>query len=779
MWEENQNITQNVENAVWVNEQMSPIRMLANSMNERKAQIRNSVNNTSTQENQSQLESMFEKSLTSDNQELCQSYDRECRKWEFAFYLKEKGKERWYNTEWIANDDLLDSYIWNTKNPQLTYNIMKDYILHPEETDITPYLIRLWWVEPTQEEEAKWFFEKLWDNVKWSFDKSWQWIRTIWNNSNMYDWKWTIWAIQDYAYNTYGSNLTDEDWRNVDRDIRINPSLLDKYTSSKEWLKDTIMWWTVNLMNTNPFWLLTNIWFSTLWATPYVEDAIWLIWAWSEKVWFYANKLPWLKQYRDSLADEESQRERDQFIWQEIIWLLLRFMFRKKQNSAKDFVKDIENNQWDIIKAFEELKQRKELEKQNKQALEREKNAAAEQERQVKSQRVLADFAWTLLEPKDRSLKPDLSNWIINLPDRVLNWWTKTFEWLVNEVRDTQWWIIDIQNSILKQIKNKKTGPSNDTYTTKNWATINPVMDAIDLLRKLYAWQPDNLAKLDKYETKYRNWEITELDKKNLAREISINSNSFDSNFHLKNNTSQKSVESVRDWLQDSIKSTHPFIDKFMTVTDTIYSNLAKVKKFANEKADKISSERDKQKIPSTKRKIMGSVWNVVDTVLSKWKNIYNNAISDAREPYKPTTLEKDLPTILKAFYEEKKNIPWEWFNVSAFIELLDEWNYNPEKYKYSTDTKSFLEDIIESSDIENTKTDSLMDKLPKLQDLLYAIWANEADVSAIEKAFNVEERPVIWWLNKEGKIYDLQGNDITDSKIWKSKSTSPKWKWK
>jgi hypothetical protein len=72
-----------------------------------------------------------------------------------------------------------------------------------------------------------------------------------------------------------------------------------------------------------------------------------------------------------------------------------------------------------------------------------------------------------------------------------------------------------------------------------------------------------------------------------------------------------------------------------------------------------------------------------------------------------------------------------------------------------------------------------LMDKLPKLQDLLYAIWANEADVSAIEKAFNVEERPVIWWLNKEGKIYDLQGNDITDSKIWKSKSTSPKWKWK
>jgi hypothetical protein len=45
-----------------------------------------------------------------------------------------------------------------------------------------------------------------------------------------------------------------------------------------------------------------------------------------------------------------------------------------------------------------------------------------------------------------------------------------------------------------------------------------------------------------------------------------------------------------------------------MTVTDTIYSNLAKVKKFANEKADKISSERDKQKIPSTKRKIMGSV---------------------------------------------------------------------------------------------------------------------------------------------------------------------------
>jgi hypothetical protein len=59
---------------------------------------------------------------------------------------------------------------------------------------------------------------------------------------------------------------------------------------------------------------------------------------------------------------------------------------------------------------------------------------------------------------------------------------------------------------------------------------------------------------------------------------------------------------------------------------------------------------------------------------------------------------------------------------VSAFIELLDEWNYNPEKYKYSTDTKSFLEDIIESSDIENTKTDSLMDKLPKLQDLLYAI---------------------------------------------------------
>ena len=146
MWEENQNIVQNT----WTTEtEQSPIRFLADSLQSRKDSIRQNVNATSTQQNQAELENLYEKSMTSNNVDTCRGYDFECRKWEFAFYLKQKGKEAWRNTEWIANDDLLDSYIWNTENPQLTYNIMKDYIMHPEETDIKPYLVRLWWMEPT------------------------------------------------------------------------------------------------------------------------------------------------------------------------------------------------------------------------------------------------------------------------------------------------------------------------------------------------------------------------------------------------------------------------------------------------------------------------------------------------------------------------------------------------------------------------------------------------------------------------------------------------------
>lgn len=687
---------------------------------------------------------------------IAKTCDRAIKLKQVADWIRDYYWDKYdFSDDYWTDVNVVDAY---KKNNPASEAYIKAYVTNDDDTDCDPtnlYKTMWWWKddEKEEEEDTRWFFEKLWSNLWWSFRKMWQWLRTIANAANQNP---EVWAIRDYAYEKYWrlfSKVTEDEWEEIAKDIQKDPTILNKYMNENEGIKDIIMWWTVSLMNVNPRWLLTNLWFSALWATPYVEDALWLVWEWASKVWEYANKLPWLKQYRDSLENDETKKERDQYVWQEIIWLLTRFLLRWKQWEVKswvdDFYKEVKNWQWSIIENFNEA-----LEKRNR--LQAEKKLAAEkinqQKRQVASQKVMEDLAWTLLEPKERTMKSDLANWLANLPDRVLNE-TKTFDWLTKEINDTQWGIVELQNAILSNMK-KKTWPETDVYKTKNWATIHPVKDAINLLKKLYSWQPDALAKLKKYENKYKKWEITELDKKNLAREISVNWNSFDDNFHLKNRTSPKSIESVREWLQNNIKSSHPFIDSFMTTTDSVYSNLAKVKTLANEKANKVSSTRDKQKLPSTTRNLLKPAINVVDTIISKWKNIYDNIESSVREPYKPTTLEKDLPAILKAFAEEKQNIPWNkwWFNISAFIEWLDKRNYDASKYKYTNDVNNFLEDIIEATDVE--KTQSLWwQSYPSLQEILYELWATEADVWAIEQAFNIEQPSLFpGWTTKKIK---------------------------
>lgn len=558
-----------------------------------------------------------------------------------------------------------------------------------------------------------------------------------------------VWAMENYAWQTFWQHLDQLD--EIQQGKMLNDlqdiDVLTKYLPNKSTSFANKFEWAVQWAFTSAFPLAT-LWFEAVSEIPVVWDVV----SWALQMiarWFW--QVIWDTIWLPVTLNLNNQEER--YDWYEALWMWFLWRDHEAWNpkwwantragwdwKIRQFQKRMEWEEWKWIinRLVEKFKKRREKKQKQKEFDE----STKEQREQVAWQRVMEDLVWTLLNnwksDFKRTMKPDLANWIANLPDRVLNWWTKTFDWITREVWDVQWWIVDLQNAILNLFKSDKfkTSRENDNYTTPNWAVVHPVADAIGLLREIYEknWDKDNLKLLDQIEKKLDDGKITVLDKKNLARQISNEANSFTDAFEIKLNRTAKEAENIREYLQQDIRNADPFLNEFMTTTDSVYSNLSKVKKFANEKAEKVSTTRDQQKLPKVWRTIIKWASPVVDAILTSGKSIYDKAKKNAREPYKPTTLEKDIPTILKAFAEQKnKTVPWKWFNISAFMEMVDKWNYNESEYAYKNEVNNFLEDIVESSDVtRNKRLNSTA--IPSLDFILREAWATEAEIRALEK---------------------------------------------
>ena len=204
------------------------------------------------------------------------------------------SKQKWYEIEWID----IDKELWIISN-------------------VTPKQVEQWW---DLKEEATW--------LTWW----WQFIDAVtavpkWIVSTV---KWAFWWVEDII--EWNQGLWGKLWTLNWDELRW---LLWKPPLTEEQKKENPFWWdtTVSEDLLNIWQGSLTTWFVTVfpWATVMI-NSIWETEWWEEilkwlstvigKWWEVVNKLPWLKQFRESLP-EEKRAEFDAFTWQiATIWAI-------------------------------------------------------------------------------------------------------------------------------------------------------------------------------------------------------------------------------------------------------------------------------------------------------------------------------------------------------------------------------------------------------------------------------------------------------------------------
>lgn len=647
-----------------------------------KQMIKDRVNKDMTLRKSQEWQALYEKSLTSSNQDLCGQYDRACKVYELARWARKYGESKWYDWSNVEDLDLVQQY--SDAFPD-SAKIMYDYITRADEDDPMPYYIKLWWEQPTEEDEANTWFK----NFQWSFDKLGQWLRTIWNDSNTYSGKGQIWAIQDYAYNTYWPNPTEEEWKAVERDLRIDPSLLNRYLDPNTWIKDVIMWWVVTAMNATPLWLWINVATSWLASTDTGEKVFWILWQWAETVWYYANKFPWLKQYRDVLATEEDKREWDQFVWQNILALITGWAiksYKEIKNISKDW-----GWAWWLYQKFQQSRQ----EKLNN-----------------KLQDTGGKIAWAKTVKEQEIATRGLQDADIK--------WSRNYAELTERLKK-RGQEIEAQEDI-EYAKNEKKWKPEETRIMKDFekdwykssVLLKPIEDWIELLKNLYEWSPEKLAQLDLIEQKFKAEWLTKWEMNNIARAIVDEYDTYKKRWEPKPSMAAKDVE----WIRKAVKEFAREGNDKLVELDKKWSDNLNTRQMISDIQDSIVNFTTKQRHKNLFQKL---TWAAADIVVWLWWRevlqklwLVSKEISWPNE-YTPVLRQSDLKKLTNKF--SKLNEKLNWAKTKSEAEKIVE-DFNNEmneefwpiegeviekaKSEWYKDGNSYLEDKIEVKEETN-----------------------------------------------------------------------------
>lgn len=693
MAEENQNMQ--ASNA---QSNISALRQNTEAFNALKDQIRNRTNQIRAERRAKENEVLFEKSLTSTNENICWQYDRACKAWELARWARDYWLSKWYDWSNIEDVDLLNQY--SALFPE-SANIMYDYITQPHETDPMPYYIKLWWEQPTEEDEAESYLWKWWDDFKWSFSKAWQWLRTLYNLKKDSEEKamWNGWynegALYDYVWDKYWkwtTQLTDDEWKDVERDLRLNPNLLDKYMSQSNAVKDSIMWLTVSALNATPWGLLFNAWVTWLAATEPWEEVFGMLWQWAETLGYYANKFPWLKQYRDALPTEEDKRERDQFVWQEIIALITRWAIK----SYKE-IKKMANEWWTwwwgwfwwwLWERFQES-------------------------RRAKNQEKLQDTAWKITKSKTIEETEGASNALKDVDTE----WVETYEDLQDRLRK-RWEEIELAEDAEYSKDTRKYKPE-DTRTTKTYERdgysttkeLRPVEEWIELLRDFYEWNQEKMANLELLEKKFYNEWLSKWDINGIARAIAQEYDTYKARWQQKTTIAAKNVEDIRRAVKDFAREWN---DRLVEL-DKAWSDNMNTRAMIKDIQDEIVKFKSNLVNKNIFQKFAWKVWDLVSFLW--WRDFLLKMFPKMAwdTTFNAITREKQLSSMLKKFRNLNKKINWTKSETAAAKVIDDitrefeeefwplEWEIiEKTKSEWYKDNNSYLEDKIEIKEDSN-----------------------------------------------------------------------------
>ena len=639
----------------------SSLRAETDSFQRMKELLRKRISNDFNTQREKENQILYEKSLTSTDHGTCWQYDRACKVWEMARWIRNYGTSLGYDWSNVEDLDLVQQYSDAVPN---AWAIMYDYITQSQEDDPMPYYIKLWFEQETDEDRANTWFK----NMRWSFDKAWQWLRTMYNvkkdsESRIKWWQYDQWAVQDYAYDVYWrkhpfSPITDEEWNAVERDLRIDPSLLDKYLSQAWAIKDTIMWWVVSAMNTTPIWLGINVWTAWVASTTPWEWVFWKLWEWAETVGYYANKFPWLKQYRDVLPTEEDKRERDQFVWQEIIALITRWAIK----SYKE-IKKMANDGWTwwwggfwwwLWEKFQE-------------------------NRKLKNQEKLQDTAWLISKPKTteelnmatRALQDVDLEGVKDYVDMDVRFNEKKSELLNAEneeyakdnrkfkpedtseikIYEIEWdkYIDEWERSVVDEW----SWPQNVKYVTAK--TNKYVQPMINLLKEFYSWNPDKMAKLELVEQKFNTEWLTKAEINQLTRDIATEYDSYTKRWKPKETIEAQDVE----WIRKTWKYFARWDNADLIQLDRRLSDNMNTQQMIKDLRDEIVRAKatiSKKNLPQKIMSVIGDLLNVswVKSLLFK---LIPNAVWE--EKISPLTRQKNLRNYIKKFESLNKKLNW------------------------------------------------------------------------------------------------------------------------
>ena len=276
------------------------------------------------------------------------NYNVQVKKANLADLIKEQLSLDWYNVSKIMNltDDWVISGFLQT-NPEYQDAFNKFFY---NDQDALTLGKELWWIE-------KDWYDKTWDIIKgiwkwivWWIPKFWEWVEDLLGLTDK-----DVSGFYNYVYDKYGTapaNLTLKDYTQAKAEYewtdkkQYQPSVTSAWTKISEWLADiffTTMWWPKALKAT---WDILRTWKTTekgikainwlyktmatntafkwaLWGmseTPYLNKVPEVMWEWLSRAWAYINKVPILKDIRDSLP-EKDKAEWDAFVAGNVLWL--------------------------------------------------------------------------------------------------------------------------------------------------------------------------------------------------------------------------------------------------------------------------------------------------------------------------------------------------------------------------------------------------------------------------------------------------------------------------
>ena len=669
MWEENQNMLQ------WM--QQTTLRQETEAFNRRKELMKLRVNNDFSLRRSKENEALYEKSLTTTNENLCWQYWRASKACELARWARKYGESKWYDWSNIEDWDLLNQY--SALYPE-AWRIMYDYLTQKDEDDPMPYYIKLWWEQPNEEDEAmSWL-----DNFLWSFKKTGIWINRMINAANMYDWSGQINAFSTYVYDKYWYNPSEEDWKNAERDWRLDPTLEEKYTSFGGWAKDLALWWTISALNANPVWLVGNITATWLATTKPWEAVLWAMWQWAETVGYYANKLPALKQYRDSLPTEEDKREWDIFVWWEILALITRWAI-KNYKDIKTYVNGWGSNwgwAWEMWSRWQQRRRMK---------------------NQWELEQIGGKIAWAKTVKEQETATRALQDTDVK--------WSNNYESLSERLKK-RWEEIELQEDV-EYAKDERKWMPEETRSIKDFekdwykssVLLKPVEEGIALLKDFYEGSPEKMAQLDLIEQKFYNEGLTKWEINKISRAIAEEYDTYKRRWEPKTTVAAKDVE----WIRKAVKDFAREGNEELVMLDKKWSDNMNTRAMIKDIQDSIVKFNMNKRSKNALQKL---AWVAADIFSFFWGReflgkIFKNAVWE--DSYTPVLRQSDLKKLTNKFSKLNEKLNWAKNKAEAekivedFNNEMNEefWPIEGEVIEKATsegykDNNSYLEDKIE-----------------------------------------------------------------------------------